>query len=89
MLLIYSLGEDFVRDFHSSIYYPDDLASILRNLFLFFPSLEGPRLTPPSWALTVEIFFYIAIGLGLSATMFSTVLWFFLSIGYALALIRH
>lgn len=86
LVLIYWLGEKYVRNFHSSIFYPDELASILRNILLFFPSLNEPRLTPPSWALTVEIFFYIGIGLGLSKSRSITIAWFFISIGYALAI---
>ena len=85
LVLIFWLGEGYVRAFHSSIYYPDDLASILRNILLFFPSLEEPRLTPPSWALTVEIFFYICIGLGMSKSRSITIIWFLISIGYAAA----
>ena len=85
LLLIYWLGEEYVRGFHSSIFYPDDLASVLRNILLFFPSLDEPRLTPPSWALTVEIFYYICIGLGLSKSRSITITWFLISIAYAVA----
>ena len=84
LLLLYLFGEDFVKGFHPSIYYPNDPASILRNIFLFFPSMDEPRLTPASWALTVEIFFYIAIGLGLSKSKRITLVWFFLSVCYAI-----
>lgn len=85
LLLIYSFGEDFVRGFHSSIYIPNDLASISRNFFLFFPALEDPRLTPPAWALTVEIFYYIAIGLGVSRSRSITLIWLFLSVVYTVS----
>ena len=85
LMLIYWLGEDYVRNFHSSMFYPDDLVSILRNLLLFFPSLNEPRLTPPSWALTVEIFFYIGIGLGLSKSRSVTIAWFVISVAYVVA----
>jgi peptidoglycan/LPS O-acetylase OafA/YrhL len=84
LLLIHFLGEGYVRNYHSSIYYPDDPIAIIRNLVLFFPSLNEPRLTPPAWALTVEIFFYICIGLGLSRSRKITAAWFILSIVYAL-----
>ena len=83
LLLIYWLGETYVRNFHGSIYYPVDLESILRNIFLVFPSLDEPRLTPPSWALTVELFYYICIGLGLSKSRSLTIGWFVISILYA------
>jgi peptidoglycan/LPS O-acetylase OafA/YrhL len=82
LLLMAWFGEDLVRSFHPMIYYPGDLASIMRNVFLFFPNGEGPLLTPPAWALTVEIFFYIAIGLGLSKTWRISLVWFPLSVVY-------
>jgi len=83
LLLIFLLGEDVVRNFHGSIYYPANLGAVLRNVFLIFPSMDEPRLTPPSWALTVEIFYYICIGLGFSKTRRLTITWLAVSILYA------
>lgn len=83
--LIAWFGEGFVRTFHPALYYPDGLVSILRNIFLIISAQTQPVLTPPSWALTVEIFFYITIGLGLSKSRSITLVWFFVSIGYTVA----
>jgi peptidoglycan/LPS O-acetylase OafA/YrhL len=64
------------------MYMTGDLWETLTNLLLFFPFMESPRLTPPAWALTVEIFFYILIGLGLSKNRRITLAWFLISVNY-------
>lgn len=76
------LGEAFTMQFHSRIFLPDNTLSVFQNVFIIFEQASSPRLTPPAWALTVEIFFYICIGLGISRTKNSTVIWFFISIVY-------
>lgn len=80
--LVLWVGKDFSVKYHPTIYIPEDLQSILYNFFIFFPYRNSPRLTPPSWALTVELFFYIGIGLGLSKNKGLSLIWFFLSIIY-------
>ncbi len=82
LFLITLFGQNYTSVFHPSIYSPADIESLLRNIFLFFPGREEPRLTPPSWALTVEIFFYICIGLGLSKNKQITKYWFSISLAY-------
>jgi peptidoglycan/LPS O-acetylase OafA/YrhL len=44
--------------------------------------MESPRLTPPAWALTVELCFYLLIGLGISRTRRLVWIWFALSAAY-------
>lgn len=80
ILIIVMLGSGFAAKFHDALVIPRDIESILRNVFLIFPNLETPRLTPPSWALTVELFYYACIGLGLSRTKFLALVW----LGFAL-----
>jgi peptidoglycan/LPS O-acetylase OafA/YrhL len=82
--VIYAIGEDLSVKFESSLYLPSTWVETLRNIFIFFPFLESPRLAPPSWALTVEIFFYILIGLGLSKSKIIVFVWFALSLLYHL-----
>lgn len=84
VVLIFHLGNEYTSAYHKSIYLPGDLFELLKNLLLFFPFRESPRLTPPAWALTVEIFFYIIIGLGASRTKCITLIWFVLSVAYHL-----
>ena len=84
LILIAVFGQDITSAFHPAIAIPDGIESILRNLFLYFPGRESPRLTPPSWALTVEIFYYVCIGLGISRSRQLTIFWFVMSVIYTL-----
>lgn len=71
------------------MFLPADLTDYLKNFALFFPGRGNPRLTPPAWALTVEIFFYILIGLGLSRNKIITIIWLVLSVAYHVFVAVH
>ncbi len=86
-VLVWHLGREFISDYHRSIYFPEDLYELAKNLLIFFPFREPPRLTPPAWALTVELFFYVLIGLGVSRNKRTTLIWFVVSVIYHLAAI--
>ncbi len=87
IVLILSLGSEYTSSYHRSIYLPNDLNEILKNILLYFSFSENPRLTPPAWALTIEIFFYIVIGFGGSKTKRITFIWFLLSVIYHLTVL--
>jgi len=74
--LVLWLGADRTASFKDSIFLPEGIESTLRNLFIVFEVDTMPRLTPPAWALTVELFYYACIGLGLSRTRQLTLFWF-------------
>lgn len=80
--LILFLGEHISSDYHRALYLPSNNIEMLKNVLLFFPDRGFPRLTPPAWALTVEIFFYILIGLGLSKNKRLVLYWLAASIIY-------
>jgi len=82
LLLIWLWGQAEVSDYHPAIYLPQSVLDGLRNAFIFFPLRQSPILTPPSWALTVELFFYLLIGLGLSKLRLVTWIWFLISVAY-------
>jgi len=82
VLLIATLGSEFAVKFHEDLAIPSNIGSVLRNIFLVFPHLESPRLTPPSWALTVELFYYGCIGLGLSRTKLLALVWLGVAVFY-------
>ncbi|MEM8706615.1 MAG: acyltransferase [Actinomycetota bacterium] len=69
------------RDFHPDLVLPTDLEAWARNLTLVLSPYSGPRLSPATWALTVELFYYVLIGLGLTKTPRRSVA--FLAIGIA------
>ena len=86
ILLIVVWGADTTARFHQSLYWPSSMAEIARNILMvfpaWFPNALDPRLVPPAWALTVEIFFYILICLGLSKTPRRVAVWIFVSVCY-------
>lgn len=65
---------------------PHSLAEWLQNLTMIFPyfvpSDAHSILSPPTWALTVEICYYLLIGLGISRSKRVTLVWFVASIAY-------
>lgn len=85
IILIMLVGEQNSFEYHKALFLPDNLIDSLKNLFLFFPFRETPRLTPPAWALTVEIFYYILIGVGISKYKKVVISWFVLSVIYHVA----
>ena len=88
ILLILIVGGEAVANYNESMVMPDTYSGYMYNLLMIFPSWNpsdvNPRLVPPAWALTVEIFFYILICLGLSKTFTRVKVWFLLSICYLL-----
>jgi len=87
LILVLLLGEEFTRSFHENIGFPQSTDQILRNLFLILTIHTDTRLVPPAWALTVECFYYLCIGFGLSATPLRTLIWFMASVTYTIYLI--
>lgn len=85
ILLIAAFGAARMQAYNSHFVLPDTITDWIKNLTMVFglsPFDQVSRLVPPSWALTVEIIFYVLIGLGLSRTPTSTVIWTVLSLLY-------
>lgn len=80
------VGESFSTSFRHIIYLPDTSLQWFQNLTLLylspFPTSELPRISPPTWALTVELFFYLAISLGTSKTLQRSLVWLIVSLAY-------
>lgn len=84
LFLIIWLGQEPVKSYHPRMFIPTDFEDIARNLLMVFSWQSSPRLIPPTWAITIEIFFYIAICLGISKTRRRTLVWLAASIAYTL-----
>ncbi|MFT2090403.1 acyltransferase family protein [Paraglaciecola sp. 2405UD69-4] len=88
VLIIYLVGVDFASESHSKMQLPTNLSEWLANIGMMFiqfnPVEYSPRLSPPTWALTIELFFYILIGLGVSKNKGMTWFWFIASALYVL-----
>ena len=86
LLTIALVGDVSSRNFHYAMTIPSSIGEWLSNVTLVFWSLQPidvtPRLAPATWALTIELFFYLLIGLGLSRTKLITTIWLLTSIVY-------
>jgi peptidoglycan/LPS O-acetylase OafA/YrhL len=85
LLVIYYVGENYTKLFYPDIYFPNSYFASIRNALIFFPIYHAtPKLIPPAWTLTVELFFYVAIGLGVSKNRIITLSWFSFSLIYTI-----
>ncbi len=85
LMLIVSFGAGPMQAYNFHIIMPDSPIDWVKNLTMVFglmPFEQVSRLVPPTWALTVEIVFYVLIGLGLSRTPLRTMVWIILSLLY-------
>lgn len=67
-------------------FLPYNAGEMLANITMIFPSFYPieylPRVVSPTWALTIEIFFYTLIALGISRNKTITTIWAGLSLLY-------
>ena len=83
------VGPRFAADYFPDLRPPTTGFSALQNLTMVFANLfpvdVSPRLSPATWALTVEMTYYALIGLGISRSRRLTTLWLLLSLAYVAA----
>lgn len=84
LLILLWVPTEFARDYTKALFVPERLDQLAVNILMIypdiFPSSIGPRMSPPTWALTVEIFYYILIALGISRSKLSTITWFLVGV---------
>ena len=84
--IIVWIGVENISQYNPRMGIPNDISSWFQNVFIVFVSLNpfevAPRLTTVSWAITVEIFFYALISLGLARSLKTVIPWVILSIAY-------
>lgn len=89
LLGIVYLGAELTTSVNKKMYMPEGVSQWLWNLFIVSPSWHPidvePRLVSPAWALTVEIFYYIIIALGISKSKKLTWVWVSVSLMYYVA----
>lgn len=72
-------GPDAMRSYRFLMELPVSGLQWFENLSLIYldwsPILVRPRLSPPTWALTVELVYYALIGIGLSRSPKLTLVW--------------
>lgn len=86
LIMVTLLGLDFVRSYNNSIYLPATAVDLFANISMIYPKVFAneyePILVPTTWAITVELFFYAAICLGLSKTRRRVIIWLLVSLVY-------
>lgn len=87
LILVAAIGESVTRSYHRAIGWPHTLEDAWRNAFLILTIDTTTRLVPPAWALTIELTFYLAIGLGLSRYYSVTLAWVGASLAYTIYLV--
>jgi peptidoglycan/LPS O-acetylase OafA/YrhL len=84
--LIVFYGQASTTAVEPDLALPTTLTQIVANSLMLFPSLFPnqfvPKLSPATWALTVEITYYLLIAFGISATRQRTLVWVLLSFLY-------
>lgn len=74
------IGPEAVRAYNPHMGIPEDPGTLLQNLFMVylspFPQDIAPRLSPATWAISIEVFYYALIALGLSRSRRVTWVWF-------------
>lgn len=84
------VGEEASRAYRVFLFVPDSAAQWIQNLtFVYaspFPWDIQPRISPPTWALTVELLYYVCIGIGCSRSRRLTLAWLVISFGLTVAL---
>ena len=86
VLIIMFLGEEYVGKIYHTMILPATFGELAANISMIYPLLSeySVRITPATWAITIEIFFYILIGLGISRNKKITIVWFVSSLLYTL-----
>lgn len=84
IVMIASFGQEAVASFHKAIVMPGTFSEIMSNMFIFGlrPDVDGARLVPPTWAIYVELVYYVAIGAVLGRSYRIAKVWFFISALY-------
>ena len=83
LCIVLMYGEERITAYRYVIYLPETIGAWISNLVLIYPSLSPqsilPRLSPPTWALTVELFYYACIGVGITKSKQITLVFCFTS----------
>lgn len=80
------VGASFAASYNKLIVMPGssgEWMSVLSMIYVAdFPNKVAPNLAPTTWAITVELFFYLCICMGLSKTKLRVSIWLALSLAY-------
>lgn len=89
-IFVVSLAPGIARKHNHYLIIPTSMHQWVENITVILLSHNSPsRLLPPAWSLSVELFFYLGIGLFLSRNKRLTILWFSASVLYTIYMITH
>lgn len=84
LLVLQIVPAEAARQFRAPMALPQTAADWLANLTMVYPDLfpnrVTPRLAPATWAITIELFYYLLISLGLSRARRATEAWLAVSL---------
>jgi peptidoglycan/LPS O-acetylase OafA/YrhL len=80
VLVLLFLEPSFTTGVNGLFSLPESAFDWFRNIALLIGFNRPNTLIGPAWALTIELFFYLCIGLGLSRNRQLTLAWFVLSV---------
>ncbi|HEY9880472.1 MAG TPA: acyltransferase [Leptolyngbyaceae cyanobacterium] len=84
LALMLLMGETVWETSYERLRFPETLADWFKNVFLAFrPFPPETIFVPPAWALSVELFWYLAICLGASRTRRRCLIWLIGSLLYS------
>lgn len=85
IILILIVGAEIIN-YNNRLYLPSDIVGIVSNLTMIFPNMIPhrfePILSPATWAITIELFYYMLICLGISKTKKHVMVWLAVSVLY-------
>ena len=86
VLTVLIVGSEFAKSYNKLISIPasaGEWLSAVSMIYLgWFPDRVSPNLAPTTWAITIELFFYLCIALGLSKTKKRVIIWLTASMLY-------
>ena len=72
VILVLFTDANYFALFHNKMTLPSNPTEVMANVLMIYPELRpgdySVRLAPATWALTIELFFYLLIGIGISKT---------------------
>ncbi|MEM9804557.1 MAG: acyltransferase [Cyanobacteria bacterium P01_D01_bin.56] len=77
-------GENFTA-FKSELFMPNTFEAWLRNISLILARSFRPRLSPSTWQITVELFYYLIICFGISKYRRRSLVWLTVGLVYTIA----
>jgi peptidoglycan/LPS O-acetylase OafA/YrhL len=81
------LDPQYTTKFNPNYFLPETTLDWAKNIALTLRATTSKSLISPAWALTIELFYYICIGVGVSRSRKLTIIWFVASVIYTMYMV--